>query len=546
MNRLLPVGMKSSAGSTYIAVLLGQFGTSEDGNGWRYLIVKSTSTGGETQYGYYDCFGKSCFELAWANPGDLSFGGPSYSIDAELGELLSMVSSGGVAAANYALETGGSLAAVSTNTATVAANTGATATSAASIVANTATVVANTGATATSAASIVTNTATVAANTGATATSAASIVANTATVAANTEATATSAASIVTNTATVAANTGATATSAASIAVNTGRIPAQGLAGPANSLPVVLCSDVSMTGPAAQTAGSNILTTDGSATSCEQYNGVVLQVRSTAGVSAGAVTFEQSADGTNWLPLQVFDVVSQNANPVTTLAIAANAVRLFAASLFCRFLRIRISTAVVGGSIQGMAVFSQNSPLPLTRNVQQATASQLNATVVGSGNFTVVGPGAHSAASSGNPVRVAGRVNTTVDTTLVGGDTSDLFVSSAGQLVQKPYASAEMDWQYTGVLATTTAQVVRAAGAAGIRNYVTGLQYQNTNATATTVLVLDGTTLIAQYNAPANMAAPAVIGFTTPLRGTVATALNVNCGTAAASLQMNVQGFQAP
>lgn len=169
----------------------------------------------------------------------------------------------------------------------------------------------------------------------------------------------------------------------------------------------------------------------------------------------------------------------------------------------------------------------------------------MNATVVGSGNFTMVGPGAHSAASSGNPVRVAGRVNTAVDTTLVAGDTSDLFVSSAGQLVQKPYASAELDWQYTGVLTTTTAQAVRAAGAAGVRNYVTGLQYQNTNATTTTVLVLDGATLIAQYNAPGNMAAPAVIGFATPLRGTAATALNVNCGTAAASLQVNVQGYQS-
>ena len=483
MNRLLPVGVKSFSGSTYTAFLLGQFGTSGDGNGWRYLIVKSTTTGGETQYGYYDCFGQSSFDLAWASPGVLSFGGPSYSIDAELGDLLSLMSSGGAAVTNYALETGGGLAAVSANTATVATNTGATATSAASI---------------------------------------------------------------VTNTGTVAANTGATATSAASIAVNTGRIPAQGLAGPANSLPVVLCSDVTMTGPAAQTAGSNILTTDGSATSCEQYNGVVLQVLSTAGVSAGAVTFEQSADGTNWVALQVLDVASQNANPVTTLTIGANTVRVFAASLFCRFLRMRVSTTVVGGSIQGTAVFSQNSPLPLTRNVQQATASQLNATVVGSGSFTVVGAGAHSAASSGNPVRVAGRVNTAVDTTLVAGDTADLFISSAGQLVQKPYASAEMDWQYTGVLTTTTAQAVRAAGAAGVRNYVTGLQYQNTNATSTTVLVLDGTTLIAQYNAPANMAVPAVIGFTTPLRGTAATALNVNCGTAAASLQMNVQGFQAP
>ena len=439
-----------------------------------------------------------------------------------------------------------------TNTGTTATNTGATAVSAAAIAANTGTIVtntgttaANTGATASSAAAIAasagtiaTNTDTTAINTGAAATSTALVATNTGSIVTNTGATATSAGTIVTN-------TGAIAASTALVATNTARIPGQGLAGPANSLPVVFCSDVALTGPAAQTTGNNILTGDGSATSCDQYNGVLLQIQTTVGVSGGAVTFEQSADGTNWAALQVLDVATQNANPVTTLTLAASTVRLFGASLFCRFLRVRISTTVVGGSIQGMAVFSQNSPMPLTRNVQQATASQLNATVVGSGNFTVVGPGAHSAASSGNPVRVAGRVNTAVDTTLVAGDTADLFVSSSGQLVQKPYASAELDWQYTGVLTTTTAQAVRAAGAAGVRNYVTGLQYQNTNATTTTVLVLDGATLVAQYNAPANMAVPAVIGFATPLRGTAATALNVNCGTAAANLLVNVQGFQA-
>jgi hypothetical protein len=46
MNRLLPVGVKSIAGSTYTAVLLGQFSTSGEGSGWRYLIIKSTITGG--------------------------------------------------------------------------------------------------------------------------------------------------------------------------------------------------------------------------------------------------------------------------------------------------------------------------------------------------------------------------------------------------------------------------------------------------------------------------------------------------------------------
>lgn len=51
MNRLLPIGVKLIAGSTYTGVLLGQSSTSGDGEGWRYLIMKSTMTGGNTQYG---------------------------------------------------------------------------------------------------------------------------------------------------------------------------------------------------------------------------------------------------------------------------------------------------------------------------------------------------------------------------------------------------------------------------------------------------------------------------------------------------------------
>ena len=131
MNRLLPIGVKSISGSTYTAVLLGQFSTAGDGDGWRYLIIKSTTTGGNTQYGYYDCFGKSNLDLAWANPNALSFSGPSYSVDAELGELLGIGTGGSATVTNYALESGGNLAAVSGNTGTTATNTGATATSAA-------------------------------------------------------------------------------------------------------------------------------------------------------------------------------------------------------------------------------------------------------------------------------------------------------------------------------------------------------------------------------------------------------------------------------
>ena len=141
----------------YRAVLLGQISTSGDGDGWRYVIVKATSSGGNTQYGYFDCFGKSNLDLAWADPSALSYSGPSYSVDAELDALLNAGTGGVSSLTNYALESGGNLAAVSGNMSTVAANTGATATSAAAI--------------ATSAGLIGTNTGTTATNTGAAAAS---------------------------------------------------------------------------------------------------------------------------------------------------------------------------------------------------------------------------------------------------------------------------------------------------------------------------------------------------------------------------------------
>lgn len=100
-------------------------------------------------------------------------------------------------------------------------------------------------------------------------------------------------------------------------------------------------------------------------------------------------------------------------------------------------------------------------------------------------------------------------------------------------------------FQYTGVLTTNTAAAVNAAGAAGIRNYCSSLSFQNTSATATTILLLDGATTIAQWNAPASMAMPYYHTFDPPIRTTAATALNINCGTTGANVLVNASGFRA-
>lgn len=126
----------------------------------------------------------------------------------------------------------------------------------------------------------------------------------------------------------------------------------------------------------------------------------------------------------------------------------------------------------------------------------------------------------------------------------------DLLATLIGALVTKPYAIPEADWQFAaaaGGIINTTDVVLRAAAAAGIRNYVTSIDIRNAHATvATEVVIKDGATVIWRQLLPAAMAAPVEITFPTPLRGTAATAMNVACITTGAQVYVNAQGFAAP
>jgi hypothetical protein len=126
----------------------------------------------------------------------------------------------------------------------------------------------------------------------------------------------------------------------------------------------------------------------------------------------------------------------------------------------------------------------------------------------------------------------------------------DLLATLIGALVTKPYAIPEADWQYAaaaGGIINTTDVVLRAAAAAGIRNYVTSIDIRNAHATvATEVVIKDGATVIWRQLLPAAMTAPVEITFPTPLRGTAATAMNVACITTGAQVYVNAQGFAAP
>lgn len=170
--------------------------------------------------------------------------------------------------------------------------------------------------------------------------------------------------------------------------------------------------------------------------------------------------------------------------------------------------------------------------------------------------WLMVGSAANSAASVGSPVRVGGRVQTAADTTLVAGDASDLWMTTGGAQVVKQWAIPEMDWQYSaaasGILNTTTAVTIKTAAAAGIRNYITGIQVMaEALGTATELAIRDGaagTVIWRTKIGVAGVPAGQTYTFSSPLKGTAATLLEVVTLSASVTgaVYVNAQGYTAP
>ena len=335
----------------------------------------------------------------------------------------------------------------------------------------------------------------------------------------------------------------------------------------ASSLPVAFANedvqDLYFTGQSAQTATINNIipaTASANATDVTGYQSGSVQVVSTG--TGGTFIFEGSNDNTNFQTIPVFNQAIVT-GVATTAAVTATASQfIYTFPIQFRYVRLRIATTITGGSIQAFSTFKRaNFNNAVTSVASPTTANNLGnsnlvsingtATVTGgvAGILAVGGNVAISSAATANPIGVGGRVITTLDTSLTQGDVSAQNYTTAGQLVIKPYGSAENDWQYATPIASpitnTTAVAMKAAGAASIRNYVTSVQYQNTSATASIVTIQDGVTVIWTGYAPASMAVPAVVTFNTPLRGTAATAMNFVVNTTATNTFVSAQGYQS-
>lgn len=274
---------------------------------------------------------------------------------------------------------------------------------------------------------------------------------------------------------------------------------------------------------------------------CSQFACVGLYVSSIGG--GATIVFQESNDITF-----VTGVTDVSANAVGTGGGVSN----FAAGtgnviipVLARYLRVRTS-GYVSGTITCTAFGYQQEPFfavkTTTYNGTQTVTANNNA-----------GTAAHSAGSSGNPVRIGGRCITTIDTTLVQGDACDLAMTSGMQAITKAFSSVENDLHYvaaaSGIVNSTTAVTMFAAQAAGVRNYLTSIEISNDTLGAATELVIrNGAAgaVLWRIKLDTTISKTTPITFPTPISTSAATLMEIACLTASITggVYVNAHGYR--
>jgi len=176
-----------------------------------------------------------------------------------------------------------------------------------------------------------------------------------------------------------------------------------------------------------------------------------------------------------------------------------------------------------------------------------ATGIPITALPASTNTLEVVGDAAHDAAIAGNPVRVASRAMSADYTAVATGETADQLSTLLGKQVIVPYAlpAASETYASPSAVTDTADDEAFAAGAAGVRHYITGVQVFNGHDTVgTEVVIKDGSTV--KWRGWAEQTGGGCSArFDPPLRGTAATAVNVANITTGSSTYFNLQGYQA-
>ena len=258
-------------------------------------------------------------------------------------------------------------------------------------------------------------------------------------------------------------------------------------------------------------------------TSMLNYESITVQVTSAG--SSCTITYETSDDNTSWYNCAGLTVTNAGSNSYTTTSTTVLALQFSRKALY---FRARVST-YGSGTVTVAGTLSKNPVMQI-------------------GAIFLAGGVSAEGSTAANPISIAAEARTSSKTSVSNAAIVRPIATTDGRLVTRQNSIPENEWQYAAASGgiTDTANVVLAvAQGANIKNYLTGLSIANANATATEVVVKDGSTVIWRTYLAAN--APIQnIKFITPLQSTANTALNVACITTGTQTYINAQGYKAP
>jgi hypothetical protein len=154
----------------------------------------------------------------------------------------------------------------------------------------------------------------------------------------------------------------------------------------------------------------------------------------------------------------------------------------------------------------------------------------------------IEGVSASGATYSENPLPGGCRAATAIPTAVTNGQKIETQCTKTGKTVTSPYAIDDVWTNGSASSTDTSAHQLIAAAAAGVKNYVTGLQCTNSSATDSDITLNNSTS----WSTTLKAGAGTNVVFATPISTAAATALNFTMGTGVSTVKCNAQGYQAP
>ncbi|MBA3830089.1 MAG: hypothetical protein H0X33_14200 [Taibaiella sp.] len=148
--------------------------------------------------------------------------------------------------------------------------------------------------------------------------------------------------------------------------------------------------DLYIIGQSAQTAIINNIipvTAVSTATDATGYRSFSCQIISTA--TGGSFIFEGSNDNVNFQTIPVFSQLILTGTPIIASIVPTATQLIYVGALNVRYIRVRIATTILGGSIQAFTKLMQTPYTPAVTQVAQNNSANLNANI-GSGTITTV------------------------------------------------------------------------------------------------------------------------------------------------------------